>query len=95
MTVRISLIIIIVALFLLADSLVIGTSNPGASRIAELMPAAVQPPSLRLSGSTRTNNSTHSGFRTYGDNHLGRPYGSPSASEVNTWSPNPYQSLMS
>lgn len=44
MTVRISFIILIVALFLLADSFVMGTSTPGAGQIAELMPAAVQPP---------------------------------------------------
>jgi len=43
-TVRISFIILIVALFLLADSLLMGTSNPGASQISELIPAAVQPP---------------------------------------------------
>lgn len=44
MTVRISIIILIVALFLLAETLVTGAPNPGASQISELLPAAVQPP---------------------------------------------------
>ncbi len=44
MSVRISFIILIIALCLLAESLVMGTSSPGASQISELLPAAVQPP---------------------------------------------------
>ncbi len=43
-TVRISFIILIVALFLLAETFVTGTPNPGASQISELVPAAVQTP---------------------------------------------------
>ena len=44
MAVRISFVILIIALFLLAETLVIGSPNPGASQISELLPAAVQPP---------------------------------------------------
>ena len=41
---RISIIILIVALFLLAETFASGTSNPGAMQISELVPAAIQPP---------------------------------------------------
>ncbi len=44
MPLRISFIILIVALFLLAETVVMDTSSPGASQISELTPAAVQPP---------------------------------------------------
>ena len=44
MSVRISFVILIVALFLLAESFMMGAPNPGAIQISELLPAAAQPP---------------------------------------------------
>jgi len=40
---RISVTVLIIAIFLLAENLVSGTPNPGASQISELAPAAFQP----------------------------------------------------